>query len=56
MKNYELNLTFKNHEEMEQWEQNNCPNGTYKGEFIMMMSKESSVFNDEIKLLSITTI
>lgn len=56
MKKYEINLTFKNIEESEKWVRENCPNGRYKDEVILMIQRESSVFSDEVTISNITTI
>lgn len=55
MNNHEINLTFKNVEESEKWVQENCPNGTYQDEVILMIQREASVFDDEVTIKSITT-
>ncbi len=56
MKTYEINKTFKNYEECQKWEEENCPNRTYNGEMVLMISHEESYGSSEITITSIMTI
>ena len=56
MKVYTINKKFKNQEALENWEKTNCPERTYNGENILMVSSEGSTYDKSITLKSITTI
>ena len=56
MKTYEINKKFASLTECEKWEEKNCPNRTYNGEMILMISHSSNCGSNEITLTSITTI
>lgn len=55
MKTYKINKTFKTHEECEKWEEENCPNRTYNGGMILMISHEENIGSDEITITEIMT-
>ena len=59
MNTYEINLTFKNHEEAEKWIEENCMEDgrrKYNGEFILMICHERSVHSDEETITRICTV
>ena len=56
MRTYEINKKFASHAECEKWEEENCPNRTYNGEMVLMISHEENAGSEEITLTSITTI
>lgn len=55
MKTYEINKTFASYEECENWKEKNCPDRTYNGEMILMVSHETNT-DGTTTITSITTI
>ena len=56
MKTYEINLTFNSLAECEKWEEENCPNRTYKGEMILFINHTEKAWNGHVSIDSITTL
>ena len=56
MKTYEINKKFASLTECEKWEEENCPNRTYNGEMVFMISHEETYGSNEITLTKITTL
>lgn len=56
MKTYEINKTFNSLEECNEWEEKNCPNRTYNGEMVLMISHEEDYGSKEVTIKTITTI
>lgn len=56
MKTYEINKTFNSHAECEKWTEKNCPNRTYNGEMILMISHEETYGSNEVTITTITTL
>ncbi len=55
MKTYEINKEFANHEECEKWEEENCPDRTYDGNAILMISHEETFGSPKVTLTTIMT-
>lgn len=56
MKTYEINKKFASLTECKKWEEENCPNRTYNGEMILMISHAETCGSNEITLTNITTL
>lgn len=56
MKTYPINKTFASYEECDAWEEKNCPDRTYNGEKILMITHTETVGKSEVTIDEITTI
>jgi len=55
MKTYVINKTFKNQNECDKWEEQNCPNRTFMGECVFMIMHSEHFGNNSITIDEIIT-